>query len=133
MFNENKKVIYLNIRAIQFPITAIASILHRISGFLLFLIIGPVLWMLKLSISSEEKFYIINSFLLKYSYISKFLVWIVITILNYHVIFGIRQILMDFGYLKSNLLIGKISAKIVFTLVIVLSIYLGIHIIYNVN
>lgn len=126
MSKEKQKVIYLNIRTIKFPVTAIASILHRISGFFLFISLGPILWLLRLSLSSEEKFCTISNFLLKNNCIFKFLTWIIITILIYHVIFGIRQILMDFGYLQQTLLIGKISAYIVFIIVIFLSIYMGI-------
>lgn len=127
MSKEKQKIIYLNIKSIKFPITAIASILHRISGFFLFIMIGPILWFIRLSLLSEEKFYIITHFLLKNNYIVKFLIWIIITTLSYHIIFGIRQILMDFRCLNQTLLTGKISAKIVFILVILLSIYIGIY------
>lgn len=128
MSKKNKKGIYLKISTIKFPITAIASILHRISGFLLFIIIGPVLWLLKLSLSSEEEFCKINHFLIKNGYIFKFLIWVILSIFSYHIIFGIRQIFMDFGYLKQTLSMGKMSAHVVFTLVILLSICIGIYV-----
>lgn len=128
MSKENQKIIYLDIKAIKFPVTAIASILHRISGFFLFIAIGPILWLLNLSLSSEAGFYIISNLLLKNNYIFKFLAWIMMIILSYHMIFGIRQILMDFGCIKQTLSIGRISANIVFMLVIFLSVYIGIYI-----
>ncbi|URJ30302.1 succinate dehydrogenase, cytochrome b556 subunit [Candidatus Blochmannia vicinus] len=130
MIKENKKPIHLNIRTIRFPITAVASILHRISGILLFIIIGPILWLLKLSLSSNNEFYKIYNFLLLNCYISKFLFWIITIVMMYHVIAGIRQILMDFGYLEQTLLIGKISVKIIFVLTILLSVLSGILIWY---
>lgn len=133
MLKENQRPIYLDIKAIKFPITAIASILHRISGLFLFLMIGPLLWILKLSLSSEDNFFWINCILMENSYIFQFLTWIGIVILGYHIFFGIRQILMDFGYLRQTLLIGRISVSIVFVLIVCLSIYLGIYIWYPLN
>lgn len=128
MLKKKQKAIYLNIRTIKFPITAIASILHRVSGFFLFIIIGPILWLLKLSLSSEEEFYKINNFLVKNDCFFKVLAWIIMIILSYHIVFGIRQMLMDFGFLKQSLLMGKISANFVFMLVVLFSICIGIYI-----
>ncbi|URJ24737.1 succinate dehydrogenase, cytochrome b556 subunit [Candidatus Blochmanniella camponoti] len=133
MIKKNQRPIYLNIRTIRFPITAIASILHRISGILLFITIGPILWMLKLSLSSNNEFCKIHRFLLMNHYIFQFMFWIVTILLSYHIFAGIRQILMDFGCLNQTLLIGKISAKIIFVLTILLSIFIGILIWYPLN
>lgn len=128
MCKNQHKTVYLNISAIKFPITAVVSILHRISGFFLFISIGPILWILRLSLISEENFVKINSFFVKHNYLFKFLIWVIIIIFNYHIIFGIRQILMDFGYLKQTFFIGKISASFVFFLTVCLSIFFGIYI-----
>lgn len=128
MLKNHHKMVYLNISAIKFPVTAIASIFHRISGFFLFFTIGPFLWVLRLSLTSEDDFYKINHFFVMNNYVYNILIWIIITILSYHVIFGIRQILMDFGYIKQTLLIGKISAYIVFFISIFLSIFFGIYV-----
>lgn len=121
-----KRPINLNIMTIRFPITAIVSILHRISGIFLFIAIGPTLWLLQLSLSSHDEFYKITNFFLMNSILFKFFLWNVIAALSYHIIAGIRQILMDFGYLDQTWLIGKRSAKIVFGLVILLLIISGI-------
>lgn len=123
---NNKRPIYLNIINIRFPITAIISILHRISGVLLFIIIGPMLWLLQLSLSSHEKFYKILNFFLKNNVFFKFLLWNISAILSYHIIAGIRQILMDIGLLQPTWAVGKLSAKIVFSLVTLLFIFSGI-------
>lgn len=123
---NNKRPIYLNIMTIQLPITAIVSILHRISGIFLFIIIGPVLWLFKLSLSSYDKFYKVTNFLLINNKIFKLLLWSVITTLGYHIIAGVRQMLIDFKYLEHTWYVGKCSAKIVFGLVILLFIASGI-------
>lgn len=123
---NSKRPIYLNIINIQLPITAIVSILHRISGVLLFIMIGPILWLLQSSLSSYEQFYKIANFLLKNIIFFKFLLWNIIITLIYHVIAGIRQILMDIGYIDQTWVIGKLSAKIVLSLVALLFILSGI-------
>ncbi|ADV33723.1 succinate dehydrogenase, cytochrome b556 subunit [Candidatus Blochmanniella vafra str. BVAF] len=124
MLNNNLKFIQLDIKTIKFPITAIASILHRISGIFLFIMIGPILWVLRKSLHSEDNFYKISNLLLINNYLFLFVKWSVTIALSYHIIFGIRQMLMDFGFLKQTLLVGKISAIIVFILVISLFIYI---------
>lgn len=130
MNKNNFKTIYLNISAIKFPITAVTSILHRISGFFLFIAIGPILWILRLSLISETSFSKINNFFLVNDGICKFLSWVTIMIFSYHMIFGIRQILMDFGFLKQTLFMGKISSNFVLVMIMCLSICFGIYIWY---
>lgn len=55
---KNKKPetrpVYLDLRRIRQPVTAIASIGHRISGVLLFLSIPLVIWMLERSLQSPQ-------------------------------------------------------------------------------
>jgi succinate dehydrogenase cytochrome b subunit len=47
---------HLNLFVIKQPITAIASIMHRVSGMVLFLFIPLFLWLLERSIASPESF-----------------------------------------------------------------------------
>jgi succinate dehydrogenase / fumarate reductase cytochrome b subunit len=47
---------HLNLFVIKQPITAIASIMHRVSGMVLFLFIPLFLWLLQRSIASPESF-----------------------------------------------------------------------------
>jgi succinate dehydrogenase / fumarate reductase cytochrome b subunit len=45
------------------------------------------------------------------SFFVKFIMWGILTALAYHVVVGIRHLLMDFGYLEETLEAGKRSAK----------------------
>ncbi len=119
-----KHPINLDLRTIQFPITAIASIFHRISGVLMFLAVGVLLWILGLSLSSQEGF--IKVIAIMDYIVVKFIFWSILTTLTYHTLGGIRHMLMDFGYLDKTLVLGKISAVITFLLTIILSILEGI-------
>lgn len=47
---------YLNLFTIKLPLPGVVSILHRISGVLLFLFIPFVLYLLQISLASEEGF-----------------------------------------------------------------------------
>jgi succinate dehydrogenase / fumarate reductase cytochrome b subunit len=46
------------------------------------------------------------------SFFVKFIMWGILTALAYHVVVGIRHLMMDFGYLDETLEAGKRSAKI---------------------
>ncbi|WP_036299844.1 succinate dehydrogenase, cytochrome b556 subunit [Methylotenera sp. L2L1] len=46
----------LNLFTIRLPINAVVSILHRMSGMLLFLLIPALIWALQTSLSSESSF-----------------------------------------------------------------------------
>jgi succinate dehydrogenase / fumarate reductase cytochrome b subunit len=46
----------LNLFTIRLPINAVVSILHRMSGMVLFLLIPALIWALQTSLSSESSF-----------------------------------------------------------------------------
>lgn len=46
----------LNLFTIRLPINAVVSILHRMSGMVLFLLIPALIWSMQMSLSSEEEF-----------------------------------------------------------------------------
>ncbi|URJ25387.1 succinate dehydrogenase, cytochrome b556 subunit [Candidatus Blochmannia ocreatus (nom. nud.)] len=123
--HNTSRPIHLNLNITQLPISAIASIFHRISGFLLFIAIGPILWLLQLSLSSQDNFYKIQKIFLENFFILRTFIYSVIITLIYHIFAGIRQILIDFGYLHQTLFTGIISAKIIFILTILISIIIG--------
>ena len=53
---NSKRPVNLDLRTIKLPVTAYTSILHRISGVILFVSIAILLWMLDTSLSSESGF-----------------------------------------------------------------------------
>jgi len=121
--NVNKKrPINLNLFSIKFPIMAIASILHRLSGVILFLFIPGLVWMLDKSLASAESFEQIKSCLSSFG--CKLLIWILLSAIIYHVIAGFRHLIMDTGHLES-LKGGRWSARIVIGLSVILSLLTG--------
>ncbi|NDL62752.1 succinate dehydrogenase cytochrome b556 subunit [Acerihabitans arboris] len=121
---KKQRPVNLDLQTIRFPVTAIASILHRVSGVIMFVAIGILLWILGLSLSSSDGFSAAAAMM--DSFIVKFIMWGILTALAYHVIGGIRHMLMDFGYLDETFAMGKLTANVTFVITVVLSILAGV-------
>ncbi len=65
------------------------------------------------------------------SFFVKFIMWGILTALAYHVVVGIRHLMMDFGYLDETLEAGKRSAKISFVITVVLSLLAGVLVVVS--
>ena len=88
---------------------AIALILHRLSGVIVFLLVPVLLWLLDKSLSSPEGFAqvqeIFNGFFVR------FIVWVFVAGLIYHFIAGVKHLLADLGFAE-ELQSGRIAATI---------------------
>ncbi len=113
----------LNLLTIRFPIPAIVSILHRISGVILFLLIPFMLWALNLSLSSPNDFDNLHLFLS--SPLMKLFLWSFLSAFIYHFFAGIRHLLMDVQ-VGDELKSGRLSAKLTMAISIVFIILVGI-------
>lgn len=111
-----------SIRHYRFPSTAIASILHRISGVLLFIAIPFVILFFEHSLHSPKGFAEITSFF--HCFWVAFFVWVFFSSLIYHFIAGIKHLLMDIGLFEGKYS-GKIASWFVIVLAIVLILLLG--------
>lgn len=94
---------HLNLFTIHFPIPAIVSILHRLSGAVLFFLIPFMLWGLALSLTSDgfdtlrewgNFFYI------------KFMMWLIFIPFCFHLVAGLRHLLMDI-HIGTSLTMGR--------------------------
>ena len=63
----------LDLTTIKQPISAIASILHRISGVINFILVGFLLTLLDFSLQSSNNYQLIVSFL--HNYLVIFIMW----------------------------------------------------------
>lgn len=93
MRDKNNRPIFLNLFKIHFPMAAINSILHRVSGLGLFLSIPILLYGLEQSLSNEQSFIQIQALLNTSCLIllSCLLVWGFVQ----HALSGIRFLLLD--------------------------------------
>lgn len=94
---KNKKPdtrpVYLDLRRIRQPVTAIASIGHRISGVLLFLSIPFVIWMLGQSLHSPQGYQQVTE-LLDHGLV-KLLALVLAWSAAHHFLAGVRFLLLD--------------------------------------
>ncbi|HFU1333633.1 TPA: succinate dehydrogenase, cytochrome b556 subunit [Enterobacter kobei] len=92
---NKKRPVNLDIRTIQLPLTALTSILHRISGIMLFIFLGLILYMLSKSLESEKGFNEVKEIFS--SPFGKVSFWLVYSSFIYHLVAGIRHLVMDVG------------------------------------
>ncbi|KTD66582.1 succinate dehydrogenase, cytochrome b556 subunit [Legionella santicrucis] len=122
---NKKRPVNLDLVSFKYPPMAIASILHRISGVVLFLLLPIMLFILGQSVQSEESFFHVKNLLSQSCY--KMVVWAFGTAMIYHLLAGIRHLLMDIGF-GEHLHAGRNSAVFVIALTVLLTIFLGIWI-----
>lgn len=93
---------------------AIASILHRVSGIILFLLIPILLYVLQTSLSSPEGFEtVMNNMALR------FIVWVFVAGTAYHFVMGIKHLLADMG-MNEELKSGRAAAVFSFVIAAIL-------------
>jgi succinate dehydrogenase / fumarate reductase cytochrome b subunit len=112
----------LNLFTIQFPIPAIASILHRLSGFILFLMIPLALWLLSFSLTAAG-FEELTS--LSALFYMKLLFWLLLMPFCYHLVAGVRHLLADI-HIGDSLRGGRLGAQLTIFISIILIILMGI-------
>ncbi|MFM2484137.1 succinate dehydrogenase, cytochrome b556 subunit [Celerinatantimonas yamalensis] len=121
--NNKSRPVNLDIQTIRFPIAAIASILHRVSGVITFFALAVLLSLLSKSLHSADGFAVVMGWL--DSLPVKLVMWIILSVLAYHIVFGIRHVVMDFGYWE-ELQSGSASARGGFIVVAVIAVLMGI-------
>lgn len=120
---KHKRPVNLNLLTIRFPLPAIVSILHRMSGIFLFLIIPFVLWGLNNSLSSQQDFDDIHQYFT--TPCVKFFIWCFLSAFIYHMIAGIRHLLMD-AHIGEELKSGRLTAKLTFIISLLLIFLTGV-------
>ena len=118
---KNRRPVNLDLRTIRLPVAALASITHRVSGIIVFLGIAGLLYLLEISLTSEADFESLRSGL---GPLSKFLLWGVLSALAYHLVAGVKHLLLDLGLGESKEG-GPIGAQITFAVSIVLAVLVG--------
>lgn len=132
--SNQQRPVYRNIHitqivAYRLPPAGIVSILHRVSGALMFLLLPFVVWLFDVSLSSEvsyERF--TNTFVAGIGWLPAALIKLVVLGLIWaylhHAIAGLRHLWMDATHSVSKLQ-GDLSAKITLGLSGVLTVLLG--------
>ncbi|HSB24581.1 MAG TPA: succinate dehydrogenase, cytochrome b556 subunit [Burkholderiaceae bacterium] len=135
MADEHKpRPVYTNIHvsqivAYRLPIAGLVSILHRVSGALMFLLLPLVVWLLDVSLTSEvsyERFS--NAFIAGVGVVPAFLLKLVVLALIWaflhHLVAGVRHLWMDITH-SVSLQQGHLSALATLGASLLLTILLG--------
>ena len=93
MQSHNTRPIFLNLLQIRLPLPGLLSILHRVSGLLLFLAIPFALYLLDLAIRSESGYLQANQLIS--APLSQFMLLLLLWSLAHHWLAGIRFLLLD--------------------------------------
>ena len=114
----------------RLPAAGIVSILHRISGVLMFLLMPFIIWMFDTSVSSEISFARFTSaFNNGLGFVPGFLVKLVTLALIWaylhHFIAGVRHVWMDMSHAAVSKARGAASAKVVLASSLLLTVVLG--------
>ncbi|WP_018981662.1 succinate dehydrogenase, cytochrome b556 subunit [Salinimonas chungwhensis] len=120
---KKQRPVNLELNTIKFPPSAISSILHRITGVAMFFALLFVIWAWAVSVSSPEGFEQVQS--LMAGVFGKIIAIGTLSALTYHILGGVRHMVMDMGYWE-ELDSGNISAKAIIALWIILTIVLGV-------
>lgn len=120
---KNNRPVNLDLSKFRFPVTALASITHRVAGVILFVAIGFVLWALTKSLESKDGFEQVSQVMTHP--LAKFITWGILSAIAYHFIAGIKHLMMDAGYFES-IKTGPLASKVVFALAAVTIVILGV-------
>lgn len=114
----------MSIKSYNFPITAISSILHRISGVILIIAIPLAVVGMNYSLAGPTGYEDTVAVLTK-SWVSIFF-WLFLSAITYHVYAGIRHIIMDMGFGES-MKVAKATSLVVIILGVLSAIFWGCY------
>jgi succinate dehydrogenase / fumarate reductase cytochrome b subunit len=119
---KNDRPVNLALTKFHFPIMAIASITHRITGVLLFVAIAYLLWILSLALGSEAGFAAASTHLAMP--LPKLVLLVVLAALLFHLLAGLKHLVMDFHHWDS-LAGGRLASQAVFVLTVLGTVLAG--------
>jgi succinate dehydrogenase / fumarate reductase cytochrome b subunit len=104
------KPVYINLFKIKLPISALLSISHRVSGMLIFFMVLPFsAYLFNILLASQDSFALFIESYNSSIFLRTFVLFNVL-IFEYHVIAGIRHMLMDFHIVSETLSASSNSA-----------------------
>ena len=120
---DKKRPKYLDLTRIKLPLPGLVSILHRISGFGLFLFLPLLLWLLQSSLASPDS-YVRYRAAIAHPLMKLVLIGLLWAFLH-HLIAGVRFLLLDI-HVGTELAVARNSSRAVLALSILLTLGLGV-------
>lgn len=119
-----------DLRSYRLPAPGIVSILHRVSGVLMFLLMPLIIWMFDTSVSSEISFARFKAafdsgLAFVPGWFMKLVVLALIWAYLHHFCAGVRHLWMDVSHTATSKQFGGKSAKVVLAVSVLLTLLLG--------
>lgn len=121
---STQRPVNLDLTTFHFPVTAILSITHRVTGVLLFLALPLLIYALRCSLSSPESFALLMVYL--HQPLGFLILWITLSATYFHLLAGIRHLVMDLGFAES-LRAARMSAWVVLGVTAILVLVTGVY------
>jgi len=122
---KDKRPVNLDLTQFSFPLPALTSIVHRVTGLALFVGVAILMYFFDLSLSGEEGFNTAKECLT--GVFAKLILWGILSALLYHLVAGIKHLLMDLG-IGETLEGGVLGSKIVIVVSVLLILAAGVWI-----
>ena len=122
---KDKRPVNLDLTQFSFPLPALTSIVHRVTGIALFVGVAILMYFFELSLTSEEGFNTAKECLS--GFFAKFIIWGIVSALLYHLVAGVKHLLMDVG-VGETLEGGVLGSKVVIVVSVVLILAAGVWI-----
>jgi len=123
MVIKKKRPKNLDLKSIKLPLPGVLSIIHRIAGAVIFLLLPVLLWLLQSSLTSPETFATVKSVV--GNPLVKIVLFGLIWLFMHHFCAGIRYLLLDL-HKGVDLVSARRSSWIVFAVSIALTLIVGV-------
>jgi succinate dehydrogenase / fumarate reductase cytochrome b subunit len=97
---NDKRPVNLDLSTVSFPITAIVSILHRITAVITWVGLGFLLVLLGYALGSEQQ-YMSTSQVMQNNFLLQFVTWGFLTALAYYCLASAKHIIQDLGFCEN--------------------------------
>ena len=120
---NNNRPVNLDLTKFSFPLPALTSIVHRVTGVALFVGVAILMYALDLSLSGEEGFKAVKECF--DTFLVKLIVWGIVSALLYHLVAGFKHLIMDLG-IGETLEGGILGAKLTIVISAILIVLAGV-------
>jgi succinate dehydrogenase / fumarate reductase cytochrome b subunit len=116
---SDTRPVNLELTTVRLPITAYASILHRVCAVIVWVGLAALLAIVSMSLNSRESFLNVLD-LLGTNFLVQFVCWGFLSALGYYCMGTVKHIIQDFGFFED-----KAGGKFISTLALVLGVILA--------
>jgi|TARA_B110000263_G_scaffold170411_1_gene148492 succinate dehydrogenase / fumarate reductase cytochrome b subunit len=127
VIEKDNRPVHLNLLTINLPIIGISSILHRVSGLAVFVCFPLLVWLLGISLESEERFFNLQNLFQK-MILFKVIIFLLFVGFVYHLLAGVKKILGEVFGIGETLKSGTILTWLIFGLTFAVSLIVLIDI-----